>query len=122
MTTDSNNKNSFNQDFCSHLEFHLTRTFKSSEDIKVSSIWCDGISDLALDKSKKYVNDNRRLQTIAWIGLDGQSEFEMTIYFGPKSLSNYAKDLDLKDCIPSEASMAWVKLDINNRTIELHLI
>jgi hypothetical protein len=120
MTTDTN-RDSFDQDFCSHLEYHLCRTFKNSPDKDIQNIWCDGVSDQAFVKTKKYVNDNRRLQTKAWIGKDGQDEFEMTIVFGNKALSKYARGLDLKDCLPSDVSMNWVEIHLDKKTIELRL-
>ena len=118
MSTDLNT-NPFDQDFCSYLEFHLCAAFKNSKDKTIQGLWCDGINDEALNKSKKNVNDTRQLITKAWIGPDGQDEYEMTIHFGPKSLSKYAKDLDLKSCVPPDSSTDWIAIDTDTKTIHL---
>jgi hypothetical protein len=116
-------RESFNEDFCAQLEYHLTRTFKMYNYINLRGFWCDGIlvptNDLQL--TKKNINDKRKIVTKAWLGYDGQDKYEMTIYFGQYSLRRYAKGNDLSDCLPSEDTMEWVSLDMNSRTIELQL-
>jgi hypothetical protein len=116
-------KESFNEDFCVQLEYHLTRTFENSEDKNLKGFWCDGVLMPFAESqlTKKGVNDTRKIVTKAWLGYDGQGEFEMTINFGQLSLRRYAKGSDLSDCLPSENSMGWVTLDIERKTIELQL-
>ncbi len=111
----------FNQEFCAYLEYHLTDSFKYSEDKNVQDLWCDGISHDALSKSQKSLNDTRRLETTAWIGTDGQDIFKMIIKFGPAALSNYSKGLDLKPCVPPRGSFSWINIDTSQKTIELQL-
>lgn len=120
MSTDVN-INPFDQDFCSFLEFHLSRTFKNSAVKNIHGLWCDGIIHEPLTKSKKSVNDSRQLETKAFIGKDGQGEYKMTIKFGKDALSKYARGLDLTPCVPSDKSMNWVNIDIDKKTIELQL-
>jgi len=119
--TDDISKNSFDQDFCSYLEYHLCQTFKNSADKNIRGLWCDGIIHETLTKSNKSVNDSRQLKTTAFIGKDGQSKYEMTIRFGNDALSKYAKGLDLKPCVPTENAMDWINIDIDKKTIELQL-
>jgi hypothetical protein len=116
-------KESFNTDFCVQLEYHLTRTFGNLEDKKLKGFWCDGVMMPLIESqlTKKSVNDTRKIITKAWLGYDGQSEFEMAINFGQYSLRRYAKGSDLTDCLPSEHSMDWITLDIEGKTIELQL-
>jgi hypothetical protein len=116
-------KESFNEDFCVQLEYHLTRTFQNSEDKNLKGFWCDGVLMPFAESqlTKKSVNDTRKIVTKSWLGYDGQGEFEMTINFGQLSLRRYAKGSDLGDCLPSENSMDWVSLDIERKTIELQL-
>jgi hypothetical protein len=116
-------KESFNEDFCGQLEYHLTRTFGNSEDKKFKGFWCDGVLMPFIESqlTKKSVNDTRKIITKAWLGYDGQGEFEMTINFGQHSLKRYAKGSDLTDCLPSKYSMEWITLDIKRKTIELQL-
>lgn len=117
-------KESFNQDLCTYLEYHLTKTFAKANDNQMQYLWCDGVSlpSVEAQLTKKSVNDSRRIITNAWIGLDGQTLFEMTIIFGPRSLSKYARGLSLLDCLPSDNTSDWITLDLNARTIELQLI
>ena len=116
-------KESFNEDFCVQLEYHLTRTFEKSQDKTLKGFWCDGVM-MPLDElqlAKKSVNDTRKIVTKAWLGYDGQGEFEMTVKLGQYSLRHYAKGSDLTDCLPSENSMDWIILDVERRRIELRL-
>ncbi len=116
-------KESFNEDFCAELEYHLTRTFNQSDDKSLRGFWCDGIlmptNDLQL--TKKSINDKRKIVTKAFLGYDGQDEYEMTINFGQYSLRRYAKGTDLSDSLPNEDTMDWVSLDMKSKTIELKL-
>ena len=77
------------QEFCTFLEYHLSRCFKFSGDESVKSFWCDGIalpSD-ENDYSKKAINDKRMVLTRAYLGKNGQEQYTMTIKFGNKALS-----------------------------------
>jgi hypothetical protein len=120
--TDDILNDSFNQDFCTDLEFHLCLTFENSHDDRLNGFRCDGVSHEPLVKSKKSINDNRQLVTKAWIGKTGQDEYEMTIHFGKYSLRRFAKGTSLADTLPSNQSMHWVKIDTDNRTIEIQLL
>ena len=42
----------------------------------------------------------------------------MTIFFGDKSFERYQKGLSLKEGVPSEGSMEWVKINKDKQTIE----
>jgi hypothetical protein len=120
----NNISNSFNEDFCTHLERHLCDTFKNSKQKDLKGFWCDGISwDPIPDSqlSKKVVNDTRKIVTASWIGKDGQDEYEMTIIFGKYSLRRYASGMNLIVCIPDSSSLDWISIDTNNKTIELRL-
>lgn len=122
----ANNKiphESFNADFCVRLEYHLCRAFENSQDEKLRGFWCDGVAMPFVESqlTKKSVNDTRKIVTKAWLGYNGQSEFEMTIHFGRHSLRRYARGADLGDCLPDFNSFDWIALDIDGRTIELML-
>jgi hypothetical protein len=115
---------SFNEDFCDTLEYHLCTTFEHSDREDVKGFWCDGVSSRLLVESqlsKKSVNDTRRIETDAWIGTDGQQPYTMIIRFGKYSLRRYAKGRSIVDCIPSYDSMDWIDIDIEKRTIEIRL-
>ena len=111
---------SFDEDFCGYLEYHLCRTFANHH----SGFWCDGVSHLPLYESqltKKSVNDTRKIETQAWLGLTGQDEYKMIIRFGKYSLRRYARGTSLIDCIPSEETMDWIDIDIGDKIIEIWL-
>jgi hypothetical protein len=113
----------FDEDFCIYLEYHLSRVFKNFEDDKIKFFWCDGVAMPLVEEqlTAKNVNETRKIITKSRIGTDGQGEYEMTINFGPKALSRYARGLDLKECVPSENSLDWIRLDIYKQKIELRL-
>jgi hypothetical protein len=92
MMPEDKSRYPFNEDFCVYLECHLSLVFKNFEDDEVKFFWCDGIAMTLVEGqlSAKSVNDTRKIVTKAWIGTDGQGEYEMTINFGPKALSRYA--------------------------------
>lgn len=114
----------FNEKFCSHLEYHLGQTFEISDRQDLSGFWCDGISwsptpDNQL--TKKSVKDTRQIVTTAWIGKDGQDEYEMTIRFGQSALSRYSKGAEMVDCIPGSGSVDWINIEPENKRIEIRL-
>lgn len=120
----TNTELSFNQDFCLHLEYHLGSTLEKSGREDVKGFWCDGVLHSPIPEgqlTKKNINDNRKIVTTAWIGKDGQDEYKMTILFGKYSLRRYAKGTSMIDCIPSDESMDWINIDVNNRKIEIRL-
>ena len=125
MTDQETYKDSpFNEDFCTHLEYHLCKTFEKSDRPDIKGFWCDGVScnptsDQQLDK--KSVNDTRKIVTTAWIGKDGQEKYEMTIHFGKHALKKYAKGEEMIECILSAESMDWIDIDIKSKKIELRL-
>ena len=112
-------KESFNEEFCEHLEIHLSEIFKISNKKEIRQLWCDGI--VCNHHSKKYINENRKLVTMAYIGQNGQDEFEMVIKFGKYVLRKYAKGREMIDCIPKSNSPNWLTIDKENKYIEIQL-
>jgi len=130
MTEEPNSfNNSFDRNFCGHLEMHLCRTFENSPLEELRGFWCDGVSHAP------YFNDNvnrdhlsierilkeKKIVTRAKMGVGGQDYYDMTIRLGPRALKNYEEGLSLIECLPSEASMKWIILNIENKKIELQL-
>ncbi|WP_258098906.1 hypothetical protein [Marinoscillum pacificum] len=115
---------SFNQEFRTKLEYHLSQTFKNSDDPELRGLWCDGVNEpeIVAQLDRKIVNDNRQIVTTAWIGLEGQETYQLTIKFGNKALSRYARGLSLALCLPSSAPTDWLTMDIEQQTIELKLL
>lgn len=114
----------FNEEFCTRLEYRICHELEKSTDPELKGFWCDGISwnptsDNQL--TKKSVNDTRQIVTKAWIGKDGQDEYEMKIRFGKYSLRRYSKGTEMIDCIPSSDSMDWIDIEPEHKKIEIRL-
>ncbi len=115
----------FNEEFCTRLEYRICHELEKSTDPELKGFWCDGVSCFPTDNqlTKKQVNDNRKIITKAWIGKDGQGEYQATIHFGRKALSKYAKGLDLTTTIPElKSDSDWLEIDIENKSIEIKLL
>ena len=122
--SNTNYNESFNQEFCTHLEYRLCAAFENSDDEKMASLWCDGVADNFVRRqfNKKTVSDTKKIEGLtAYIGHDGQGFYDLTIKFGPRSLLKYSEGASLVECIPSEESMDWITLDIENKKIEIQL-
>ncbi len=111
------------QDFCAFLEYEICKAFEHSENDQVKGFWCDGVFLNQPDSyySQKFVNDNKQITLKAFIGKDGQTEYELTLKFGSKSLSRYARNLDIKECVPNPAKQNWLGIDTKGNKIEIQL-
>jgi hypothetical protein len=111
------------QGFCEFLEYKLTEAFRSSSDISLRSFWCDGVL-LPFnegDFSAKAVNDRRTISMTAFCGETGQDQYELVLIFGNKSLSRYARGLDIKDCILNFEDFDCLRVDRDIRRIDINL-
>lgn len=111
------------QDFCSFLEYEIGKAFKQSENDQIKWYWCDGVLPNQPEScySQKFVNDNRQITLKAFLGKDGQTEYELTLKFGKKSLSCYVNNLDLKECVSSQNKQNWFVIDTKRNKIEIQL-
>lgn len=115
---------SFNEEFCSHLEYRLKEAFGKTNSTATDGFWCDGISWTPTNSrqlSKLSVNKARKIETIVWIGKSGQDEYNLTIEFGKYALRRYAKGSSLEDCIPGSESMDWIEIDKDNKRMKVKL-
>ncbi len=57
----------FNEKFCTQLEYRLCYELENSTNPNLKGFWCDGISWFPTENqlTKKYVNDNRKIETKA---------------------------------------------------------
>jgi len=111
------------KEFCDFLESKLEEVFVNSPDKKINHFWCDGILLPPIEKycSKKFVNDNRKIGMLkVFAGLTGQDEYELTMNFGSKALSRYARDIDISECW-QEMESNWLEVDIENKKITIQL-
>jgi Uncharacterised protein family (UPF0158) len=115
-------KEPFNGDFCVYLEYHLCRTFQNSPDKRFRWFGCDGVDMPSLNSlSVENITKTKKIETLAWMEINGQKRYVMIIKLGPGSMKNYIESLSLIDCLPSEESLDWVTLEIEKKTIELQL-
>ncbi|WP_439695479.1 hypothetical protein ACFGVS_21035 [Mucilaginibacter sp. AW1-7] len=122
-TRKSSGGESFNDDFCSSLEYHLSRAFNNSCDSKLRWFWCDGVEQPSNEGELTWelINQSRKIETKAWIGATGQDVYNMTIKLDLESLSRCAEGQSLKGCLPDEHSFEWVTIDVDLMTILLQL-
>lgn len=112
-----------NQDFCDFLEYEICKAFEHSDNDSNKGFWCDGVLPHQPENyySPKFVNDNRQVMLKAFIGQNGQMEYELTLKFGSKALSRFARNLDIKDCVPKADKPNWFKIDTTLNKIEIQL-
>ena len=111
------------KDFCEILERHLTKTFANSTESALKRFWCDGVllPTFETEYSKKFVNDNKKIVMIAFIGPTGQDNYQLTLNFGNKALSKYARDLEISECLPSSENSGWFDIDVERQKIVIQL-
>ena len=107
------------QDFCSFLEYKIGAAFENSTREPIRHFWCDGVllPPFEADYSIKIVNDKRQVVMSAYMGPTGQDIYVLTLKFGKKALSRYARGLDISECVPSPERDNWWKVEIDRRTI-----
>jgi hypothetical protein len=114
---------SLNSKFCEKLEYAVSAALKQSHVPLISKFWCDCVLVPAPEQlEKKRVNDKRQILTNAWLGNDGQTNFEMIIHLGKYSFRRYASGTDLTDTIPSSDTSDWIELDLTCKKVELYLL
>ncbi len=114
---------SFNQEFCTHLEYKID--FDQLENDQIKGYWCDGVDHIPYDindLTKQSIQQRKTIKTKAWAGKDGQTIHQMTILFGERSVEHYISGKNLVECIPSEDCKMWVKTDPENKQIEIKLL
>ena len=121
--SDNGQEKIIDRDFCEFLEYEICKAFEQSDNDQIKGFWCDGILLNQPDSfySQKFVNDNRHLKLKAFIGKDGQIEYELTLKFGNKALSRYARNLDIKECVPNPDKQNWFDIDTKRNKIEIQL-
>jgi hypothetical protein len=109
--------------FCEALEYSLCDGLENVDDKDLKGFWCDGILLSEDDKyySQKFVNDNKQVKMQIFVGKDGQTVYSLTLKFGNKALSRYARNLDIVECIPQADFQSWFKIDTSKKEIEVQL-
>lgn len=116
-------KQSFNQDFCYELEYHLTRTFQNSHDPEINKLWCDGVLMPSEDKQlqRENVYQTRKIETEAWIVTTTDEKYQIIIKLGKLSIKKCEEGLQLSDCLPDEDSLNSFSINKEKKSVELQL-
>ncbi|MGQ3012450.1 MAG: hypothetical protein ACT6QS_01975 [Flavobacteriales bacterium] len=111
------------REFRDFLECAICKAFEHSDDDKIKGFWCDGIllSEPDSAYSLKSVNDTRQVRLKAFIGRDGQTEYELTLKFGNKALSRFARNLDIGVCVSDADDPSWFDIDTKRYKMEIQL-
>ncbi len=113
-------RNSFNIEFCFYLIHQIIEALEQSNIKELKGWWCDGIDSQRI--SKKMINDNRLIETVAWLGKSGQEKYDLTIHFGKHALRRFAKGTSMNDCVPNSDTTEWIDIDLNNNRIDIELV
>lgn len=62
-----------------------------------------------------------KIETTAYLGQSGQDAYAMTIFLGKRALRKYKNGKSIIDCVPSEETMEWIKLDVEKKWIHVTL-
>ncbi len=111
------------KEFCDFLEYRIGDLLEYSNDERLKGFWCDGVLLSEPDKyySKKFINDNRETVLTAFIGKDGQTEYEVTLKFGRKALSRYERNLDIQECLPNPDNENCFTIDTEKFKMQIQL-
>jgi hypothetical protein len=109
--------------FCEFLEYEICKALETFDHEEVNQFWCDGVlmSEPEYSYSQKKVNDNRQLRFKAFVGRDGQQEYELILKFGKKALSRFARNLDISGCFLNPGKKDWFIIDTTLNKIEIQL-
>ncbi|RYZ19996.1 MAG: hypothetical protein EOO10_23710 [Chitinophagaceae bacterium] len=113
-------------EFCEHLEWKIGSAMEAlwKTDERLKGFWCDGVllPDTESEYSKKHVNDKGFVRMKAFTGKSGQEEYELTLLFGKKALSRYARGLRLEECVPDIENSDWCQVDPVRKKIVVQLV
>ncbi|HEX8427235.1 hypothetical protein [Hymenobacter sp.] len=113
------------QIFCEHIEWKIGETLEvlRRTDDRLKGFWCDGVllPDIESTCSKKQINDKRYVIMKAFTGKTGQEEYQLTLVFGKKALSRYARDLRLEECVLGPEDSGWLEVDTVKKKMVLQL-
>ena len=112
-----------NQDFCAFLEYKISDGLKISDNEQLKGFWCDGVllPNNSNEYSQKIVNNRRQIIMTAFIGKTGQDKYELILRFGKESLSKYARDSEIIECIPKPEKNDWLNVDVINKQVTIQL-
>jgi hypothetical protein len=111
------------QDFCDFLEYQICRAFEHSDNEEIKGFWCDGVwlNEAETSYTQQAIIDKGQIALKAYIGKDGQKEYDLSLKFGNEALSRFAKNLDIKECVPNPDKSNWFDIDTEQNKIRIQL-
>jgi hypothetical protein len=111
------------RNFCEQLEYKICDAFKQLDNESTKGYWCDGVleSESEYFNTSNFKNDNRKIKLKAFVGKEGQDEYELTLHFGSNSLGKVARHLDFIDTFPIDNINTKFNINIEKRKIEIQL-
>jgi len=108
-----------NQEFCDFLEYQITKALKHLDKEDIKGFWCDGV--LLGNCSQKIIKEDRCMMLKAFIGRDGQTEYDLKLKFGNKALALIERNLDITACLPAPTEPNWFSIDTKRNKVEVQL-
>ena len=107
--------------FCEQLEYKICETFKRLDNENTKDFWCDGVLQSESENfySLKFIKDKRKVTLKAYVGNNGQDEYELILFFGSNSLSRISKELDFIDTFPNSDLDTKFYIDTEQRQIKI---
>ncbi len=111
-------------DFCTALEYAITRAFHHSNRDELKGFWCDGVvlwapsSELEI----RRFEENGEIQGIAWLGKQEGEQYEITIRTSNGSKRAFRLGGDIKQYIPEAEADEWIYLHQKARRIIVRML
>lgn len=108
--------------FLEFLEYTICKAYLHTGK-RDTKLWCRSVS-LSESKhfySKDFVKYNKRIRMKAFVGKFGKTEFDLHLEFGDESATMFAKNLDIKRCVPTYRNTDSVVIDFENNLINISL-
>jgi hypothetical protein len=122
MQEDPVNHTVIDVDFCARLEYKLTRALQASDDPDLKGWWCDGVI-ASIDHFEKIRSEHGEIMihAIAFLGLTGQENYELSLHFGSVSLRCLRQGKRIDDLLPSEPFDEWATIDLSRKSLTVYL-
>lgn len=110
--------------FCEYLENEICKAIQIYPTNETKDFWCGGVllSEPFNTYTTDYIIENKQVLLKAYVGKNGQEEYDLILKFGELALSYQAKNMDIINCLPNIELTNWLSIDTNKKTIVIHLI
>lgn len=111
------------KEFCDYLEYEVCKYLKCSNDKIANKFWCDGVmpSMSSLYYSKEYVKTQKEIILKAFVGIDGQTEYDLILKLGIVALDKYLLDENIEACFYDYSQIGVFNINVERKRIEIQL-